>query len=103
MLQQFNSRKIHLVETHVPSSFGGMSAVILTLSCGWRYWQSWSHWRLSLKLVEEVKESEGISQSLLPVPAANTARVGDRGREPVKPVKPVKIYSMMCGFKESKQ
>lgn len=66
-------KKIHLVDTHVPSTLGGTSAVILTLSCRWRYWQPCSHCRLSLRLEEEVKEAVGTSHSLLPVPATNTA------------------------------
>lgn len=80
-LQQLNSKKNHLVDTQVPSSLGGMSAVILTLSCGWRYWQSCSHCRLSLRLEEEVKEAVGTSHSLLPDPATNTATEEGKVRE----------------------
>lgn len=65
--------KMYLVDTQVPSSLGGMSAVILTFSCRWRYWQWGSHCRLSLRLKEEVKEAVGTSHSLLPVPATNIA------------------------------
>lgn len=70
------SVELYLVDTHVPSSLGGMSAVILTPSCGWRYWHWGTHWWPSLRLKEEVKEAVGTSHSLVPVPATSTTTRG---------------------------
>ena len=54
-----------LVDTQLPSSLGGMSAVILMPSCRWGYWHCGSHSRLVVWLEKDPKRAMGTSQSLL--------------------------------------